>query len=283
MITEKAYAKVNLFINVQDLRKDGYHNLEMVNVKINLFDTIKLEEIDSEGLVLVKSNDLFLSNQNNIVFDTAAYMMHQYVGEKGIVIEIDKNIPFGAGLAGNSADAASIIKGINRLFDLNLSNEEMSEIGIRFGADVPYCLNDGPAIVEGVGELVTKIDLDLSSKQLFLLNPRIYIQTKDIFTLGDRVGFDTVDSKGIRQAIQKKDINSFISNMHNSLQQISLDANKDVQLAYDNMVSMCGTTGLIMTGSGSTLVKIIEKGDLKVNEFMKKFHDKYFMNIYNFL
>lgn len=71
--------------------------------------------------------------------------------------------------------------------------------------------------------------------------------------------------------------------MHNSLQQISLDANKDVQLAYDNMVSMCGTTGLIMTGSGSTLVKIIEKGDLKVNEFMKKFHDKYFMNIYNFL
>jgi len=205
------------------------------------------------------------------------------VGEKGIVIEIDKNIPFGAGLAGNSADAASIIKGINRLFDLNLSNEEMSEIGIRFGADVPYCLNDGPAIVEGVGELVTKIDLDLSSKQLFLLNPRIYIQTKDIFTLGDRVGFDTVDSKGIRQAIQKKDINSFISNMHNSLQQISLDANKDVQLAYDNMVSMCGTTGLIMTGSGSTLVKIIEKGDLKVNEFMKKFHDKYFMNIYNFL
>jgi len=223
MITEKAYAKVNLFINVQELRKDGYHNLEMVNVKIDLFDTIKLEEIDSEGLVLVKSNDLFLSNQNNIVFDTAAYMMHQYVGEKGIVIEIDKKIPFGAGLAGNSADAASIIKGINRLFDLNLSNEEMSEIGIRFGADVPYCLIDEPAIVEGVGELITKIDLDLSNKQLFLLNPRIYIQTKDIFTLGDRVGFDNIDSKAIRQAIQKKDINKFISNMHNSLQKISID------------------------------------------------------------
>ena len=283
MIIEKAYAKVNLFINVLDVRKDGYHNLEMINAKIDLHDIVKLEEIDSEGLVLIKSNDLFLSNQNNIVFDTASYMMHHYMPEKGIQIEIDKKIPFGAGLAGNSVDAASIIKGINKLFNLQLSFEEMSEIGLRFGADIPYCLIDEPAIVEGIGEIITKIDLDLSNYQLFLLNPRVYVQTKDIFTLGDRVGFDNKDSSEIRESIQKKDMPRFISLMHNTLQKISVDANKEVKLAYERFKEAFESEGLVMTGSGSTLIKIIERDNSKVNTFMKEYHDKYFMNIYNFL
>lgn len=283
MIIEKAYAKVNLFINVLDLRKDGYHNLEMVNAKIDLHDTIKLQEIDSDGLVLIKSNDLFLSNQNNIVFDAASYMMHQYVPEKGIEIDIDKKIPFGAGLAGNSTDAAAIIKGINRLFNLNLSFEEMAEIGLRFGADIPYCLVDYPAIVEGIGEKITKIDLDFSGKQLFLLNPRIYVQTKDIFSLGDRNGFDNVDSLEFREAIIKKDMNAFIKNMHNALQKLSLGFSKDVRMAYERFISSSNNEGFVMTGSGSTFIKIIDKDDSTVNNFMNEYRDKYFMNIYNFL
>ena len=283
MIIEKAYAKVNLFINVLETRKDGYHNLEMVNAKIDLHDTIKLEKTNSEGLVLIRSNDLFLSNQNNIVFDTAAHVMHRYLPDKGIIIDIDKKIPFGAGLAGNSADAAAIIKGINKLFDLKLTFEEMANIGVQFGADIPYCLIDEQAIVESIGEVITKIELNLKGKQLFLLNPRVYIQTKDIFSIGDRNGFDNIDSLPIRKAIEAKDQNAFIKGMHNSLQKLSLDFNEDVKEAYETAKSALGEEGLVMTGSGSTFIKIVNKDEPEVLKFVEAYREKYFVSVYNFL
>jgi len=283
MIIEKAYAKVNLFINVLDTRKDGYHNLEMVNAKIDLHDTIKLEKTNSEGLVLIRSNDLFLSNQNNIVFDTAAYIMHRFMPDKGVIIDIEKKIPFGAGLAGNSADAAAIIKGINKLFELNLSYDEMVNIGVQFGADIPYCLIDDQAIVESIGEVITKVKLNLKGKQLFLLNPRVYVQTKDIFSLGDRNGFDNVDSTPIRNAIKSNDQESFIINMHNSLQKLSLDFNEDVKEAFEIAKSRLGETGLIMTGSGSTFIKIVNKDEQEVLKFVEDYREKYFVSVYNFL
>lgn len=283
MVTVKAYAKVNLFINVLEARSDGYHNLEMINAKIDLFDTVKLRISSSAGLVLIRSNDLFLSNQNNIIFDTASYMIRKYVPDKGIIIDIDKKIPFGAGLAGNSTDAAAIIKGINKLFDLKFSFEEMVDIGLLFGADIPYCLVDYQAIVESIGGKLTKIDLDLKNSQLFLLNPRVYVQTKDIFTQGDRHGFDNVDSAPIRNAIQKNDKAEFIKCMHNALQKLSLNFNSEVNEAYEIVKSELGEEGLVMTGSGSTFVKIIEKGDAKALRFIKEYREKYFVNVYNFL
>ncbi|MBU1144488.1 MAG: 4-(cytidine 5'-diphospho)-2-C-methyl-D-erythritol kinase [Firmicutes bacterium] len=283
MVIEKAYAKVNLFINVLDARKDGYHDLEMINAKINLFDTLKIEKTNCEGLVIIRSNDLFLSNQNNIVFDTARYMMHTYVPQFGIQIEIDKKIPFGAGLAGNSVDAASIIKGINTLFELNLSNEEMIQVGLKFGADIPYCLVDYPALVEGLGEKITKIDFDFSSYKLLLINPRVYIATKDIFTIGNRKGFINVDINNIKKAIVHKNIDEFIANMHNALQEISIENNQDVALAKARISTKLGEKGLVMTGSGSTFIKLMKEVDQATNDFLSEYRDNYFMNIYNFL
>lgn len=283
MITEKAYAKVNLFINVIGARRDGYHDLEMINAKVDLFDTITIEEIDSPGLAIIRSNDLFLSNQNNLVIESARYMIKEYVPEKGVSVTIKKVIPFGAGLAGNSVDAAAIIRGINRLFELNLSLEEMQNVGIKFGADIPYCLVDYPAIVEGIGEKVTKIDFDFSGCKVLLVNPREYISTEDIFTLGDRFGFDNVDMKKIKKAIQKNNIGDFIKNIHNSLQNIAIGNNKKVKQAYEHIKAELGEEGLTMTGSGSTFIKIITGDDTKAREFVEQNKGKYFTNIYSFL
>lgn len=283
MVVEKAYAKVNLFINVLDERKDGYHNLEMINAKIDLFDTIKIEKTDVEGLVIIKSNDLFLSNQNNIVFDTARFMMYTYAKEFGIKIEIDKKIPFGAGLAGNSVDAASIIKGINKLFELNLTFEEMCQVGVKFGADIPYCLVDYPALVEGIGEKITKIDFDFTPYKLLLVNPRVYISTQDIFTIGNRKGFSNVDISHVKKAIKNQNFDSFLKNMHNALQEISIESNKEVKKAKEIISAKIGDEGLVMTGSGSTFVKLIKTIDQPINDFMSEYRDKYFINIYNFL
>jgi len=283
MLIENAYAKVNLFINVIGARRDGYHDLEMINAKVNLHDTIKIEEIDSPELVIIRSNDLFLSNQNNLVIESARYMIREYVPEKGIRVTIDKVIPFGAGLAGNSVDAAAIIRGINKMFDLKLSLEEMQNIGVKFGADIPYCLIDTPAIVEGIGEKIEPFQINLSAYQVLLVNPREYISTEDIFTLGDRFGFDNIDSKKIRKAIQKNDADEFIKNIHNSLQQIAINNNKKVKETYEHIKSELGDEGLTMTGSGSTFIKMIKTGDEKAKAFVEANKDKYFTNIYSFL
>ncbi len=283
MVIEKAYAKVNLFINVLESRNDGYHNLKMVNAKIDLCDTIKIEKTSYSGLAMIESNDLFLSNQNNIVHDVATHMIQTYAPESGIKILIDKKIPFGAGLAGNSVDAASIIKGVNKLFDLNLSFEDMIDIGIKYGADIPYCLVDYPALVEGMGEKITKLDFDFSPYKLFLLNPRVYVATKDIFTIGNRLGFDNVDDTKLMKAIQKKDIVKFVASMHNALQKISVENNKDVKEAEERIKESFGETGLVMTGSGSTFIKLLIEDEKSLPEFIARYRDKYFISVYKFL
>ncbi len=283
MLTEKAYAKVNLFINVVGARRDGYHYLEMINTKIDFFDTVKIEKTNSPGLVIIKSNDLFLSNQNNLLIEAARYMIKEYVPEYGINVTIDKKIPFGAGLAGNSVDAAAILRGINKMFELNLPMEELAEIGIKFGADIPYCLYDTPALVEGIGDKITPIDFDFSKYKVLLVNPKEYVSTEDIFTQGDRLGFENVDMKKIKEAIKKKDIEEFIANMNNALQKIAIDYNEKVKEVYETIVSELGTTGLTMTGSGSTFVMILPEDTNAAEEFVKKYKGKYFVNIYKFL
>jgi len=283
MLIEKAYAKVNLFINVIGVRRDGYHDLEMINTKVDLYDTIKIEELDSPGLVIIKSNDLFLSNQNNLVIESARYMIKKYIPDKGITVTIEKVIPFGAGLAGNSVDAAAIIRGINKMFNLNLTLEEMQNLGVKFGADIPYCLVDHPAFIEGIGEKVTKFDFDFSKCKVLLVNPREYISTQDIFTLGDRFGFKNVDMKKIKKAIQKNSLEGFIKNIHNSLQEIAINNNKKVKETYEHIKAELGEEGLTMTGSGSTFIKLIKDDDSKALAFIEANNGKYFTNMYSFL
>ena len=283
MITERAYAKINLFINVVGTRRDGYHDLEMVNAKVNLFDKITIEELDSPGLVIIKSNDLFLSNQNNLVIESARYMLKEYVPDKGVTVTIDKVIPFGAGLAGNSVDAAAIIRGINKLYDLNLSLEEMQKLGVKFGADIPYCLVDYPAIVKGIGEKVTQFEMDFSEYKVLLVNPREYISTQDIFTLGDRFGFKNKDMKDIQKSIENKSTEQFVKHMHNSLQHLAINNNENVKKAYEIIKKELGTEGLVMTGSGSTFIKVFKGEGLAEKDFVFKHKDKYFTNIYKFL
>jgi len=283
MIIEKAYAKINLFINVVGARQDGYHDLEMINAKIDLFDTVKIEELDSPGLVIVKSNDLFLSNQNNLVIESARYMIREYAPDKGVTVTIQKVIPFGAGLAGNSVDAAAIIRGINKLFKLNLSLEKMQKLGIKFGADIPYCLVNYPAIVEGIGGKITKFDMDFSSYKVLLVNPREYISTQDIFTLGNRFGFENVSMKNIRKTIQKNNVDEFVKNIHNALQQTAINNNKKVEETYNHIKDELGEEGLTMTGSGSTFIKLFKGDDSAIKDFINSNKELYFTNIYSFL
>lgn len=279
----KAYAKVNLFINVLDKRKDGYHELQMVNAKIDLYDDITIEETDCQGMVMIRSNDMFLSNQNNVVFDVAKYMIKAHAPEKGVNITIGKNIPFGAGLAGNSTDAACIIRLMDDLFDLHLSMQEMADIGVKFGADIPYCLYDGTAIVEGIGDKITPVEFPFGGQKLLLMHPKTYISTEKVFKKGDKSGFDNGDFEMIRKAIDTQDVELFISHMHNALQAITIGENEKIAKAYEEIKEKVGTDGVVMTGSGSTFVKVFPEENKTIEKVIDDFSDEIYVKAYKFL
>ncbi|MGI6393000.1 MAG: 4-(cytidine 5'-diphospho)-2-C-methyl-D-erythritol kinase [Candidatus Izemoplasmatales bacterium] len=283
MIEEKAYAKVNLFLNVLDRRKDGYHNLEMINAKIALHDVIKIKKEQVLGTALIVSNDLFLSNQNNVVHDVASEMIRRYVPTEGVRIEIEKNIPFGAGLAGNSADAAAIIKGIDKLFGLNLTIEEMSEFGLRFGADIPYCLYDYPALVEGIGEIITELDIDLKPWKALLINPKIFVSTEKIFELGVKTKFANTDIMPIKEAIAKKNIDKISELLHNAFTEIVTDQYPKIKEFHDYLNKRLGEMGLVMSGTGSTFIKMIRQTEKRITDFIAENGENYFVGLFDFL
>jgi 4-diphosphocytidyl-2-C-methyl-D-erythritol kinase len=283
MIEEKAYAKVNLFINVLEQRKDGYHDLEMINAKIALCDVIRIEKIKTPGMALIVSNDLFLSNQNNVVHDVATEMLRVYAPNEGVRVEIEKNIPFGAGLGGNSADAAAIIKGMNKLLELNLTEADMANIGLKFGSDIPYCLVDYPALVEGVGDKITKLDLKLKPWKVLLFNPKIFVLTKEIFAIGTKKGFDNTDISPLKQAIEKKDIAGLSNHLHNAFASIVLDYSPRIKETNELLIDRLGKTGLVMSGTGSTFIKLLEQSENKITDFVAEFSENNFVGLYDFL
>ena len=282
MIKEKAYAKVNLFLNVLDKRKDGYHNLEMLNAKIDLCDTLEFKILEQTDAVIIKSNDLFLSSQENIVIQVAKYMMKNYQIQKGLEITIDKKIPFGAGLAGNSSDSAAVIKGINRLFSLGLTSENMVEIGMMFGADIPYCLTDQPAFVSGIGEIIEPVKIDMKNYRLLLINPCEFISTNEVFKLGDKAGYDRKDIKEIKEYVNQNNIEALRENLFNSLEKIVIDNFEVIRKFRDFLIKHLGKKSLLMTGSGSSFIMIVPK-NTDFSDFISKYEDKYLIKVCKFL
>ena len=153
----RAYAKVNLALDVVRKREDGYHDLEMIMAPITLHDLIYINVID-EGIEIESNSKIVPTDQRNIMYKVAQLMQERYGLKKGVKIFVYKHIPTQAGLAGGSADGAAVIKAMNKLFHLNLSYEEMAALGKEVGADIPFCIYEKTAFVEGVGEKLQFID-----------------------------------------------------------------------------------------------------------------------------
>jgi len=275
MLKMKAYAKINLFLNVVGLRPDGYHDLEMVNAKITLADDLRFYETLDIKPVTICSNDAFLENDSNLLNRVANFMIEHYARGKSIKIEIDKQIPPGAGLAGNSTDAAAIIKGMNQLFNLNLSKEQMKHIAIRFGADIPYCLQDEPALVKGIGEIIEPLDFPFSNLSILVLKPKAFVRTEEVFTLGDEIGFSNHDVTPMLKAIKDNNIEKFIKTMKNSLESITFQLSPETAEAKQMLIDYFGEDGIVMSGSGSTIIKIVRENNDKINTFIRQHAEKY--------
>ena len=280
-VTWKANAKVNLFLNVKGKRSDGYHDLEMINARISLADELVFQPFGEE-LVTVVSNDHYLETRTNLVYLIARELMeaHQPLGH--VTITVDKRIPAGAGLAGNSADAAAVIHGLDALFGWNLSKRAKQAIGLRFGADIPYCLETGPALVEGLGERITPLDLDLSDYAVLLVFPKVFVATEQVFQKGDETGFVSHDIRPVLEAIRRKDVPGMIDHLGNSLEEITFSLAPGTKEAKILLTNLTGPRGVVMTGSGSSVLKIVNKENLSISDQLFSLSDRFSINIFSF-
>ena len=173
MIKEKAYAKINIYLKVLDTRSDGYHDLESLMVPIDLCD--ELEFMDSNEDIIISNIDI----KDNIMYKAISYLKEQYNIKKNVKIILNKKIPLSSGLAGGSADLSATLRGLNKLWNLNLSIDELAQISLLFGSDTLFCMYNKPAIIKGRGELIEFVNYD--KKNVLLFNPKIEVKTKDVF------------------------------------------------------------------------------------------------------
>ena len=224
----KAYAKINWYLRVIDKRPDQYHNLEMIMQHIDLYDELCLRPLPARELRLVVKGPANLPDpEDNLIIKAARLLQLHSRSDQGAYIELKKHIPIGAGLGGGSSDAAAVLTGLNQLWELNFTRLELQRIGLKIGADVPFCLEPGPALVTGIGEGIEPIDLGKEA-WLILLKPETSLSTARVFSgyrPSSEISFDlkkSIDAIRERQydRLYKVGGNALLSSASNILPEI---------------------------------------------------------------
>ena len=249
----KAYAKINLRLKVLGITNNSYHLLQMVNSKIGLYDEIIIKKIKEP---IIDINMPQISKEDNLVYKVVKKMFDIYNLPNGLMIRIKKNIPLGAGLAGGSTDAASVMLAINKMYKLNISVEKLRNIALEFGTDIVYCLENKLALVEGIGEKITILDRKIKS-DILLINPNINISTQKIFNLFD-------ENKNYSSELTKGDIENLPIEdlLSNDLEKTTFNEYPDVRKIKEELKEK-EIENVLMTGTGSTVFVLGKKKELK--------------------
>lgn len=253
----KARAKINLSLDVLGKREDGYHDVRMIMQSISLHDKVFLETIDERCIKVSCDKRWVPSNSDNIAYKAAAVLMDKFDIQKGLSIRIVKKIPVAAGLAGGSADAAAVLKGMNEIFSLNLKNDDLMQLGKSVGADIPFCIKGGTMLAEGIGEVLTDIK-PLKNVNIVLVKPRISVSTAWVYKNLD-IGKITSrpDTDLLISLIEENNIQKLGENMVNVLEAVTINKHGIINEIKDRLVRL-GALGSMMSGSGPTVFGIFE-------------------------
>ena len=246
---ERAYAKINLCLDVVRRREDGYHDLRMVMVPIDFYDL--LEMVPSAETTMNLNRSYLPVNDRNTVIKAIHVMQERYGFDQNFACVLQKHIPTQAGLAGGSADAAAAIRMINRMMSLHLSEQELIETARQVGADVPFCTMNRPALVEGSGEILQPFECRCDFG-ILLVKPRRGVSTKAAFGGLDFSTIEHPDPDGMRTALEKGDYEGVVSHLGNSLEAVSLQLVEEIKDVKDCLTDL-GFDGVLMSGSGSTV------------------------------
>lgn len=270
-IIEKAPAKINLGLDICGKLADGYHALEMLMVSIDLNDYVTLTPLEEDEVTMTSTNHRMPLNAKNDVVKAAQLVKDRYGIKTGVAISLEKQIPICAGLGGGSTDAAATLRGLNRLWDLQMTKEELVALSMEIGTDVPYCLDAGCAYICGKGEEVEKLDACLSS-WVVLVKPDFGISTRTVFKAIDVDKISRVDVSSLKSALLNQDYPAMLATMGNSLEDISIARYPAIQKIKDRMLNS-GADVALMTGSGPTVFGLCrtEKQANRVYNSMKGF------------
>ncbi|MGB7605022.1 MAG: 4-(cytidine 5'-diphospho)-2-C-methyl-D-erythritol kinase [Lutisporaceae bacterium] len=252
--TVKAPAKINLALDVLSKRLDGYHNVSMIMQTIDLYDTITIKS-QLEGIKITSNSTKIPLNESNIAYKAAHYLCTKYNVKKGAHIHIEKKIPVAAGLAGGSTDAAAVLKLLNKAWDLRLSKTELLAAGERLGADVPFCIQGGTCLAEGLGEKLTVIK-SIPDCYILLAKPSVEVSTKEVYqSLNLNEIIERPDISGMIKAIEEQNLIDICNKMGNVLEIVTTKLHPII-LELKQKLFEYGAIGSLMSGSGSTVFGI---------------------------
>ena len=266
---ERAYAKINLCLDVVGKREDGYHDLKMIMVPINFYDVLEMEFAPDTTLEL--NRDYLPINDKNTIIKAIHIMQEKYNITEEFRCRLEKHIPTRAGLAGGSADAAAAIRIINRMCNLHLTKDEMIAVGKEVGADVPFCILNRPAFVQGIGEKITTFSCN-PDFYLLLIKPRKGVSTAEAFHIVDEQEGIHPDCKAMQEALESNDYDGIISSLGNSMENAAMTLVPEIRNAKQDLLEL-GFDGVLMSGSGSTvfgITKDVELLDRSIDILKKK-------------
>ena len=253
----KAYAKINLGLDVVGCLENGYHEVRMIMQTVRICDVLTLKKAEA-GITVTTDHGELPTDENNLIYKAAKLMSDKYDIKEGVQIHLEKHIPIAAGMAGGSTDAAATFLGMNELFACGADEEALRELGVKVGADVPYCIMGGTALAEGIGEKLTRLP---SPPQCFLLvaKPDINVSTKYVYEHLDAEGvIKHPDIDGMIQAITNQDLQGIVDRLENVLENVTVKKYPVIQKIKDIMIQM-GAEGSLMSGSGPTVFGIYTK------------------------
>ena len=257
-ISINAMAKINLGLDVLRRRENGYHDVKMIMQTVNIYDTLEFVKTEESGIV-VKTDAMELpTDENNLIYKAAKLLFDKCGVTKGVTITLKKRIPIAAGMAGGSTDAAAALVGINQLFELQLSMQELKEIGVKIGADVPYCIEGGTALSEGIGEILTKLP-DAPDCFVVVAKPEISVSTKYVYENlhANELKYHP-DIDGMVDAIRNGNLDGVCTRMENVLETVT-EKKYTIISELKMLLKDAGAENSLMSGSGPTVFAIFKE------------------------
>ncbi len=284
--TQRAYAKINIGLDVLRRRADGYHEVKMIMQTVDIYDELVLERRKQPGIELRMDNSELPSGGDNLICRAADLLFREKEITGGVNISLTKRIPIAAGMAGGSADAAAALRGVNELFDLGYSLKELQALGVGLGADIPYCLAGGTMLSEGIGEILTPLPAPPAA-HLVIAKPDINVSTAFVYgnLHADRLAWHP-DIDGMIAALQKGDLDGITGRLGNVLETVTVKAHPVIEQIKE-LLRKQGAENALMSGSGPTVFGIfkeketaaraaeaVERGRLAKQIFVTTFYNR---------
>lgn len=284
--TQRAYAKINIGLDVLRRRADGYHEVKMIMQTVDIYDELVLERRKEPGIELRMDNSELPSGGDNLICRAADLLFLEKKITGGVNISLTKRIPIAAGMAGGSADAAAALRGVNELFDLGYSLTELQALGVGLGADIPYCLTGGTMLSEGIGEILTPLPAPPAA-HLVIAKPDINVSTAFVYgnLHADSLAWHP-DIDGMIAALQKGDLDGITGRLGNVLETVTVKAHPVIEQIKE-LLRKQGAENALMSGSGPTVFGIfkeketaaraaeaVERGQLAKQIFVTTFYNR---------